>query len=413
MKAPRRRRGRTKKESPEELAAQVEVLSKSLYAKSTLSARENAKTQILEFNQRMMKDCTGAEPASIFVPYFNQGGHLTTAASSARSFFAARRELARSTLTALKSNIKAVYANECAGPTPWDHANTDPEAPMTRRFIDKLIREAPESDSHPPISHGTLKGLMRLWQREDVSHMLTNEPPISSFAMAACASFLRGTGGRPQEAVMLRKEYIKENILSTGVRDGLNIFFPEKHESGAKLTLKGRTEPLIRFKVMPEKLDCGLPVSAILWDFLAIAPSSGPLFQKTTKTGPSVWSGAPWSVGTITEKLRKGLMDRRMGLGWTEEVVAQYSAHCFRSTTSTSMSLGGVAPALVSSVLGHKTNSTAQEHYIQFSKEDVRRALAVTGHVFNPVFGWLHMPVTLTLGGDLESSGSASSGCHA
>ena len=41
--------------------------------------------------------------------------------------------------------------------------------------------------------------------------------------MAACACILRGTGGRPQEAVLLRKSYIKPNITVHGERNGFNI----------------------------------------------------------------------------------------------------------------------------------------------------------------------------------------------
>ncbi len=76
--------------------------------------------------------------------------------------------------------------------------------------------------------------------------MKSKQPPISSFAMAACIAVMRGTGCRPQEVVMLQKRFIKDNIDHKGRRNGIDIFFPKVNEKGKKVKLKGRTGALIR-----------------------------------------------------------------------------------------------------------------------------------------------------------------------
>ncbi len=120
-------------------------------------------------------------------------------------------------------------------------------------------------------------------------------------------------------------------------------------------------------------------VAGIVRNFLDFAPDEGPLFQTTTKVGDSQWSGRPMTPAILTEKLQKALADNRLGLGWPWETVKEYTAHSLRSSTATAMARGGVAEALVSAVLGHKTQTVTQDHYVQFTKEDMRRALAITG----------------------------------
>ncbi len=191
---------------------------------------------------------------------------------------------------------------------------------------------------------------------------------------------------------MLRKSYVKENWirLKNGRRwrNGLNIFFPATDDDKKDVSLKGKKDTLSRFKVMPELLDDGTHVSGVLWDFLQVAPD-GPVFQTTTKVGASQWSGKPWTAAIISQKLQEAMDDERLGLGWPWETIKEFTAHSLRSSAATSMARGGVPGALISAVLGHKTQTVTQDHYVQFTKEDMRRALSVTGT----------KPTTLSRGG--------------
>jgi integrase len=381
-----RRRGTTKKETAQQLAETTQALSQGLYAESTIKARAGTRKQVVEFNTRLDPDNVGVKAKlPIFLDLTDKDGTRYTAAMCARMFFTARRELKQATLRSVKSHLNAIYEEGCFGLPPWDRAHASVEALATRRFINKLIKEAPESTQHPPLDQYTIRELIRVFKREDAADMKSEEPPIASFAMAAAIALMRGTGCRPQEVVILHKSYVRENWVRKGnglkQRDGLNIFFPAVDSDDEKITLKGKKDPMTRFKVMPEFLDDGTHVAGILWDFLQIAPNdeAGPVFQKTTKKGPSPWSGRPWTPADITQKLQRGMDDSRVGLGWPWETIKEYTAHSLRASAATAMARGGVPGALISAVLGHKTQTVTQDHYVHFTKEDMRRALAVTG----------------------------------
>jgi hypothetical protein len=196
--------------------------------------------------------------------------------------------------------------------------------------------------------------------------------PVSSFAMAAAACFLRGTAGRPQDAVRLSYAY----IVDRG-NDGFDFFYPVKDpDSDLKCTRKGHSDADARHLVMPEVLDDGFPIALKLQEFLIIAPKVGPLFQKTTAVGG--WSGKGWSAACITDKLRKALADARLGLFWLHDQIYKYSSHSFRSTTATSMACGGVNTEIVAKSLHHKSTSVTSRHYIAPSKDQVRHNLGTT-----------------------------------
>jgi integrase len=372
----RRRQPRSLKQLQNEEAD----LHRGLYSKATVAVRESVIRQVKEFNGRLVEgtDFEGALPP-IFMDCVDQHGTQISAARAARLFFTERQGLRQATLKAVQSHINSIYAAKCAGPPPWDDRHQSPEQPKTKRFIKKIIASAEKSTPHPPLDHEALSRVINFLRRGTQGSMKGKRPPISSFAMAACIAFLRGTGGRPQEAVMLQKKYVKENRLPNGRANGLNIFFPSVDKQGRRVKLKGKADALTRWKVMPERLDDGTPVSNILREFLDIAPAKGPVFRKVSGKASQPWTGRVWSTGTITEKLRDALRAEAVGLDWPEEVVQEYTAHSLRSTTATTMALGGVGSDVISAVLGHKRQSVAQDHYIQFSKEDLRRALRVTG----------------------------------
>jgi integrase len=383
-----RRRGQTRKETAKQLAETAQALGQELYAESTRKARAGAKRQVVEFNARM--DPTNMAVRAklpVFVDIKDEEGTCYTAAACARMFFTARRELKQSTLRSLKSHLNAIYEEGCFGLPPWDRAHASVEALATRRFINKLIKEAPASTQHPPLDQYTIRELIRFLKREDPADMQGEEPPLASFAMAAAVALMRGTACRPQEVIKLHKSYVRENWVRKGrgnkVRDGLNIFFPAVDDDDEEVSLKGKKDPMSRFKVMPEYLDDGTHVAGILWDFLQMAPddSAGPVFQTTTKkripTFP--WSGKSWTTGIISQHLQRALNHDKVGLGWPWETIKEFTAHSLRSSAATAMARGGVPGALISAVLGHKTQTVTQDHYVQFTKEDMRRALAITG----------------------------------
>jgi hypothetical protein len=118
---------------------------------------------------------------------------------------------------------------------------------------------------------------------------------VSSFAMAAAACFLRGTAGRPQDAVRLTFKY----VVDRG-HDGFDFFYPEVDPAtGGKFTRKGHGDADSRHVVMPESLDDGFNLAEIFRKYLTIAPKKGPLFQKVTSKGD--WSGTGWTASTITD----------------------------------------------------------------------------------------------------------------
>ena len=197
--------------------------------------------------------------------------------------------------------------------------------------------------------------------------------PVSSFAMAAAACFLRGTAGRPQDAVRLSYAY----IVDRG-KNGFDFFYPViDPDSSLAFTRKGHKDADSRHLVMPEALDDGFPISSILREFLVIAPKTGPIFQKTTSVGQ--WSGKGWSASTITDKLRKALAEPSFGLYWPQDQIRRFSAHSFRSTTATSMACGGVSTDIVAKALHHKSTSVTSRHYIAPSKDQLRHNLRTTG----------------------------------
>ena len=123
---------------------------------------------------------------------------------------------------------------------------------------------------------------------------------------------LRGTAGRPQGAILLRKAYIRPIYKRDGSKNGFNIFFPKVDQWGREISLKGHKDDKSRWKVMPETLVDDMPIAMVLRDFLDVAPddTTGPLFQKVDARG--AWCGTPWTVADITKKLQDALRDPRI-----------------------------------------------------------------------------------------------------
>jgi integrase len=289
--------------------------------------------------------------------------------------------LKQSSLRAIRSQITSIYAQLDAGEVPWDALSTHPEAAGAKLFIDKVIASAAPPKCHEPLDHEIFRKMVEVAVRADKSWVRSKKPADVSLAFAACACILRGTGGRPQEAIKLRFSYIRPNWDYAGRRDGYNIFFPEVDDNGNVISFKGKSDARTRFKVLPERLADGLHIANIIEDYLKIAPRTGPFFQTSmnVKGGGMAWSGKAWDAGVITEKLRKLLRDPRMELDWPEETVKMFSAHSFRATAATSMAAGGADLPLVSTALNHKSTGVTLNHYIHFSKECVRKGLALTG----------------------------------
>jgi integrase len=332
----------------------------------------------VEFNQRLY----GPDPKFAALPVFHDtvtsSGVFVSAARNARMFFTERDSLAQSTIANLKCQLNAVYSEYQQGHPPWSAAGEGAEAVTTRRIVNRIEKTARKPAKKPSLGSVQVKQLLEFWGR--ASKM--NIDMLASRAAQACVAFMRGTASRPEDAIMLRRAFISENRPQGTVRNGLNIFYPPVDEDGVAINFKGNEDPEARFKVMPEKLEDGTPVSDYLWDFLSIAPRSGPLFQKTSRVRGyfgMTWSDDSWSVGDITEHLQRALRDPGMRLGWNEETVRRHTAHCIRTTATTAMQTGGVAPPLVSAILGHKTQQVTSDHYVHYSKEDMRQALAVVG----------------------------------
>ncbi len=351
----------------------------SMYAASTSASRESAKRKVTAFNQMMCGlPASGGTEFPLFSPLCTVSGRQLTAAQCARCFFTKWAHMKQSSLRSLRSQIASVYAQMDAGFVPWDTKSGDPEAPATKLVVDRIIANAEPPQSHEPLDHEVFRRLVEVLIRAKAEWKWSVQLPRASLEMAACACLMRGSGGRPQEVLKLYKSYIRPNFVAPGVRDGFNIFFPQKDKKGQKISLKGKSDVRTRFKVVPERLVDGLHIANIIQDFLAIAPNDneGPLFQTTTNHG---WSGRRWTHGAITKKLRDALRDPRMELDWPEETVRMFSAHSFRATAATSMAGGGAELPLVSTALNHKSTGVTLNHYVQFSKECIRKALALTG----------------------------------
>jgi hypothetical protein len=273
----------------QQLQRDEEDLHSHLYAEATLAARASVRKQVVEFNTRLVE---GTEfEGSIDIPpvFFDCVDSQGVQVSAARGpeprvcmFFTERAHLRQPTLLAVQSHINAIYAARCEGPPPWDVSCMSPEQPKTRRFIKKLIASADKPTPHPPLDHDTLCRVVTYLKRPSKGSIKSKQPPIASFAMAACIAIMRGTGCRPQEVAMLQKRFIKDNVDNRGRLNGLDIFFPKVNEKGKKVKLKGKSGALVRWKVMPEFLDDGLHVAGILRDFLDIAPDRGPVFRKVS-----------------------------------------------------------------------------------------------------------------------------------
>jgi hypothetical protein len=351
----------------------------SMYAEGTQASRVSAKKKVTEFNQLICGlPKSGGTEFPLFSPLQTASGRLLSAAQCARCFFTKWSHLKQSSLRALRSQITSVYAQMDAGFVPWDTKSGDREAPATKLVVDRIIALAEPPQSHEPLDHEVFRRAVEVLIRSEAKYKHSVQLCRASLAMAACMCIMRGSGGRPQEARLLFKSYLRPNYVAPGVRNGFNIFFPPKDNKGNKVSLKGKSDVRSRFKVIPERLEDGLHISNIIADFLSIAPNDheGPLFQKVTNWG---WSGNGWTPGDITSKLRDVLRDPRMELDWPEETVRMFSAHSLRATAATSMAAGGAQLPLVSTALNHKSTGVTLNHYVQFSKECIRKGLALTG----------------------------------
>ncbi len=358
------------------LIEQEQCMRYALYSSGTSAQRESVKRKVTEFNYMLIGlDYNGQSDAPLFTDSITKHGQCLSAPAAARLFFAKWAHLKQSSLRSIRSQITSVYAQMDAGLVPWDPASGDIEAAGAKLFIDKVIASAAPPKCHEPLDHEVFRRVIETLIR------VREKSAFVSLAFAACGCILRGSSGRPQEAIQARKAYFRPNWIAPGVRDGFNVFFPEVDASGKKVSFKGKSDAKTRFKVIPERLSDGLHIANIIEDYLKIAPDRGPLFQTSVSLpgGGIHWSGKPWDTGVITEKLRKVLRDPIMGLDWPEETVRLFSAHSFRATAATSMAAGGADLPLISTALNHKSTGVTLNHYVHYSKECVRRGLALTG----------------------------------
>ena len=361
-----------------------------LRSSSTQRSITDMEAKLVEFNQRHYPN----HPASVnrwprFVSMRVEDaglGIVTKEVSehkNARLFFLQFQLLAQSTLIGYRWQIAQIYAEHSYGPVPWDETSGHNEATYTKKFIDKLISEARAPQAHTPIDHEVFVQLVQFWSnRGSLSLKQRTATPtsqvqlnrsVSGSVMAAAACFMRGTAGRPQDLVRLRYDYIVDRAPN-----GFDFFFPSTDPAtGGKFTRKGRSDAESRHLVMPECLDDGLMIAEVFRSYLGFAPKTGPLFQKTTPVGG--WSGKPWTSSTITEKLRKAMAEVSLDLRLPADQILKYSAHSFRSTTATSMAVGGVTPSLVAKTLNHKGSGVTCKHYIAPTKGHLRKQLTVTG----------------------------------
>jgi hypothetical protein len=236
----------------------------SLYAQSTTAGRESAKRKVTAFNQIMCGlPQTGGTEFPLFSPLCTASGRHAqlTAAQCARCFFTKWAHLKQSSLRSLRSQITSVYAQSDAGFVPWDTASGDREAPATKLVVDRIINTATPPQSHEPLDHEVFRRLVEVLIRSKEEYKKSKQVCRASLEMAACACIQRGAGSRPQEILMLYKSYLRPNFVAPGVRNGYNIFFPEKDRTGKKISLKGKSDARTRFKVIPERLADGLHIS--------------------------------------------------------------------------------------------------------------------------------------------------------
>ena len=207
------------------------------------------------------------------------------------------------------------------------------EAARTNKFINRLIHCATAPQPHAPLDHVVFTKLVYYSTQTGVKdrdrggmaegrHTSRNtRPPLSAFAMAAAACFLRGTAGRSQDLVRLRSDYVRDRK-----GDGFDFVYPELDpDTQEPFARKGRRGADSRRLVMPECLSDGCSISQIFRDYLEFAPKSGPLFQTTMSEGNLMgWSGKGWSASTVTDKLRKALADVSLGLGWSKEQILKF-----------------------------------------------------------------------------------------
>ena len=325
---------------------------------------------------------------SVHVEASSDGGppKLISAAANARLFFTQYSELARSTLAGYRWQIQQIYAQNQYGPVPWDMLSGHAEATRTYKFINRLIHCAAAPQPQAPLDHMVFTKLVYYWAnggQGDRSGMTegrhtsrNTRPPLSAFAMAAAACFLRGTAGRSQDLVRLRSDYVRDRK-----GDGFDFVYPELDpDTQEPFTRKGRRGADSRRLVMPERLSDGCNISQIFRDYLEFAPKSGPLFQTTMSEGNLMgWSGKGWSASTVTDKLRKALADVSLGLGWSKEQILRFSAHSFRAGSATDMETGGVSTTLVAKALHHQGTSVTTRSYINPSDSHIRHSLSVTG----------------------------------
>ena len=297
--------------------------------------------------------------------------------TNARLFFSQFESLAQSTLTGYRWQIQQIYSHHNYGSVPWDVNSGHTESSFTHKFIDRLITKARSPQSHAALDHVLYVKLVQLWQQRFWSAVSVSRigqfGPRSTLAMAAAACFLRGTAGRPQDLVRLRRKYIYDRQPH-----GLEFIYPESDpDTGKSFSRKGRTESAARTLLMPECLDDGMDIAQTFRSYMSLAPKSGPLFQKTTPTGS--WSGKGWSASTVTDKLRKALSEADLQLNWTQSQIKCYSAHSFRSTAATSMAGGKVPAEIIAKALHHKSSTVTAKSYIHPTASFIRSQLSVTG----------------------------------
>jgi integrase len=346
----------------------------SVFQASTNACIEATKSKIREFNKcHFPLHPLTLAGSPIFLAGKDSTGTFRSAADSACAFFHNFKEYAHSTLSGYKWQIEKIYEALRAGPVPWDEASGNPSAPYTNTFIKQIIKQAPKPVGKQPLDHEMFTRMVDFLRVTDPK-AVKGRPPVSQFAMAACACILRSTGSRASEVLRLEASFLRPNIVN-GRRNGLDILFPEFNAQGTRNSFKGHNEPDARYRAVPEALNDGYPISQIIMDFLAFAPQSGPLFQKVD--GHGRWTGKSWVVSDITEKFRKAL--RAINPAWAPNMEKLFSSHCFRTTAITAMAKDGVSEGIIAQSVRHKRGQVTTDSYTRPSREDIRASLAATG----------------------------------
>ncbi len=258
-------------------------LERSMWADSTLQCLEEMKNKIIKFNQRFypshpdsrasLPRFTSARVENASSTHF---GQLISEHVNARIFFSQFETHAQSTLTGYRWQIQQIYSSHNFGPVPWDVKSGNPEAPLTHKFIDRLISKSRPPQPHTPLDHSVYSKLVHFWRaggasprtettttfsstrvRRNVHAPVGSIGPVSTFAMAAAACFLRGTAARPQDLVRLRYSYVHDRHP-----DGFEFVYPQFDPVTNKaFTRKGHNESAARTLLMPERLDDGLDIA--------------------------------------------------------------------------------------------------------------------------------------------------------